>query len=102
MGWKRWLRYGKAKVDAVVRDVDDALDRKEAELAADRDGKPWLADDDTVPSYEETKARIDATAGTPPAPAGDATFDLAEQQREADERLAQIRASLGLDEPPPA
>jgi hypothetical protein len=96
MRWRRWLRYGKAKVDATVRGIDDALDRKEAALAEEARDKPWLRDDDAVPSIDDVKARIEGE--TPPTPAPD--VDLAAQQRAADERLAKIRESLGVDDPP--
>jgi hypothetical protein len=96
MGWKRWLRYGRAKVDATVRDIDDALDRKEAALEDEARAKPWLADDDAVPTLEDVKRRVEGDEPTPAAP----DFDLAAQQREADERLAKIRESLGVDDPP--
>jgi hypothetical protein len=96
MGWRRWLRYGRAKVDATVRDIDEALDRKEAALQDDATGRPWLADDDAVPSIDDVKARIEAEAPATPEP----DFDLAAQQRAADERLAKIRESLGVDDPP--
>lgn len=111
VGWQRWLKYGKAKVDAAVRDVDRALDRKEEELRRDQEGRPWIAGDDDVPSYDDATARIEerlAAAGiptqsSPPSPPADEAtvakiraFDVAEQQRAADERLAAIRESLGI------
>ena len=43
MGWKRWFRYGKAKVAAAARDLDQTVERKEAELRAEQADKPWLA-----------------------------------------------------------
>ena len=98
--WRRWVKYGKAKVDDAIKGLDRTLDRKEAELEADERAKPWLSDDDPAPSFDEAKARIeDATQDVPKAPAGSGnpTFDLAEQQRAADERLAEIRRSLDLD-----
>ena len=96
MGWRRWLRYGRAKVEATVRDLDDALDRKEAALQDEASGKPWLAGDDAVPLIEDVKARIEGDAPATPKP----DFDLAAQQRSANERLAKIRESLGVDDPP--
>jgi hypothetical protein len=101
MSWKRWFRYGKAKVDAAVRDLDEHVDRKEAELRAEHDGKPWLADDDDAPSFDEAKARIEATTGRTAEASGDPTFDLAAEQRAADERLEEIRRSLGLEDDDP-
>jgi hypothetical protein len=98
MGWKRWIRYGKAKVAAAARDLDDTVERKEAELQADHADKPWLADDDDAPTFDEATARIEATTGRTGEPSGNPTFDMAEEQRAADERLAEIRRSLGLDD----
>ena len=100
--WKRWFKYGKAKLDHTVDDLNRTLDRKERELDDEQKAKPWLSDDDAAPSFDEAKARIeDATKDVPkgqPA-SGDPTFDLAEQQKAADERLAEIRKSLGVDDP---
>ena len=62
MTWKRWLKYGKARIDAAVRDIDKDLDRKEAELAAEQAGKPWLTSDRDTPSFDEVKARIEDRA----------------------------------------
>jgi hypothetical protein len=113
VGWKRWLKYGKARVDAAVRDVEDVLDRKEDELRRDQGAKPWLGSDDDVPSYDDATARIEdrlraagipAQSSPPSPPADDETvakiraFDVAEQQRKADDRLASIRDSLGIKE----
>ena len=112
VGLKRWLKYGRARVDAAVRDVESVLDRKEAELRDEQAGKPWLASDDDAPSYDDATARIEErlraagipTQSSPPSPpADDATveqiraFDLAKQRKAADERLASIRESLGID-----
>ena len=111
VGWKRWLKYGKARVDAAVRDVEDVLDRKEDELRRDQQDRPWLTSDDDVPSYDDATARIEdrlraagiPTQSSPPSPPADdetvariRAFDVAEQQRAADERLASIRDSLGI------
>lgn len=98
MSWKRWFRYGKAKVAAAARDLDKTVERKEAELRAEQDDKPWLASDDDAPTFDEAKARIEATAGPSVQPSGNPTFDLAEEQRAADERLAEIRRSLGVED----
>jgi len=111
VGWKRWLKYGKARVDAAVRDVEDVLDRKEDELRRDQHHKPWLASDDDVPSYDDATARIEErlkaagipTQTGPPSPPADdevvakiRAFDVAKQQQAADDRLASIRDSLGI------
>jgi hypothetical protein len=98
MSWKRWFRYGKAKVEAAARDLDKAVERKETELRAEETDKPWLASDDATPTFDEAKARIEATTGRPVQPSGNLTFDLAEEQRAADERLEEIRRSLGVDD----
>ena len=92
IAWKRWLRYATAKVEDVVRSG-------EAKLRADRAQKPWLGDDSDTPSYEEVKARIEAEtpARDVPKPSGNPSFDLAEQERAAAERLAEMRESLDLD-----
>lgn len=111
VGWKRWLKYGKARVDAAVRDVEQVLDRKEDELRRDQEAKPWLRSDDEVPSYDDATARIEErlkaagipTQSSPPSPPADdetvariQAFDLAKQQQAADERLAAIRESMGI------
>ena len=111
VGLKRWLKYGKARVDAAVHDVEDLLDRKEDELRRDQAGKPWLQGDADVPSYDDATARIEdrlraagiPTQSSPPSPPADdetvaqlQAFDLAKQQKAADERLASIRESMGI------
>ena len=50
------------------------------------------------------RQRIEHDAGRPAPPASpEEGFDLAEQQRKADDRLAKIRDELGLgDEEPPS
>lgn len=122
--WQRWLKYGKAKLDDALRSGDEELTRREAQLEAEAAEKPWLRSTSDAPSMDEVRARIEheaaqaearkvaPTAGPPadgaptsstsPAPStpGEA-FDLAEQQRQADERLAAIRSELGLDEAAP-
>ena len=105
------MKYGKAKVDAAVRDVDEALDRKEEQLRRDQADKPWLRSEDDVPSYDDATARIEdrlraagiPTQSSPPSPPADdetvakiQAFDLAKQQKAADERLAAIRESMGI------
>lgn len=101
--WKRWLRYVKAAVDAKVRSADRELERREADLEAERTDKPWLDDEAASPSYDEVQRRIDAMGPTdrpaPPADSGDLAFDLAAQQRAAAERLEEIRESLDVDPP---
>ena len=101
MSWRRWFRYGKAKVASAARDLDRSVDRKEAELRNEQADKPWLASDEDAPTFDETKARIEATTGRPSEPSGNPTFDMAEEQRAADERLAEIRRSLGVDDEDP-
>ena len=103
--WKRWLRYAKAAIESKVRSAEAALDRREADLEAERAAKPWLDDEAASPSYDEVQRRIeamDAEGGrpAPPVDTGDLAFDLAEQQRAAEERLAEIRESLDADPPP--
>lgn len=126
--WERWLKYAKAKIDDSVTRGERRLDELEAEQAARAEAEPWLSGDADAPSFEEAKARIEAQAeaagratssgpgpastgasaprpdqGTPAptaVPAGD-TIDLAAQQKAAAERLAAMRAELGLDDPPP-
>ena len=102
VNWKRWLRYGKARVDGLVRSANKSLDRKEAELEVERAEKPWLHAGGESPSFEEVEARIEHDAGRSTrrpgsGRSGNEAFDLAEQQRAADARLADIRASLDLD-----
>ena len=96
--WKRWLRYAKAKLDTTLRETEEELDRREARLEAERTGKPWLGDDRATPSYDDVKERIERTGGPAPKPSGNEAFDLAEQERAAAERLAEMRESLGLDD----
>lgn len=101
------MNYGKARVDAAVRDAGKVLDRKEAELEADQADQPWLSSDRDVPTFDEAKARIEGRSGPPSPPPDDAkvaeirAFDLAKQQQAADARLASIRESLGITPDPP-
>lgn len=99
--WKRWLKYAKAKVETSVRGANETLDRKEAELDARRQGKPWLDEDDGSPSFDSVKARIEAeqpsSSPSTRAGSGDPSFDLAKQQKAADDRLKDIRKELDLD-----
>jgi hypothetical protein len=114
----RWVGYAKARVTSLVRSSDDELDRREARLEAELAEKPWLRSDDEAPSFDDVKARIERESGgaddtgpssrPPPAaptpsgpparPSGEAGFDQAERERAANERLAEIRRSLDLDE----
>lgn len=58
----RWLKYAKARLDAVVGSGNERLDELEAEREAERADKPWLrhADDDRVaPSFDQVRERID-------------------------------------------
>jgi len=111
--WQRWLRYGKAKLDDTLQQGNDELDRREAQLEADAADKPWLRSTAEAPTLDEVRARIEheaASAGgdaevrpgvpapAPPVPPVDlGGIDFAEQQRQADARLATIRSELGLD-----
>jgi hypothetical protein len=102
--WKRWLGYAKTRIDLAVRAGNRQLDRREAELDARRAERPWSSDAE-VPTFEEAQAHIEhrtAGAGSAPRSSGDPTFDLAEQQRAASERLAEIRRAAGLDPDPTA
>ena len=102
MRWRRWLKYGKAKLDQAVRDADAALDRKEEELAAERAGRPWLTPSGDTPTLAEVKARIeDADTATPTnagadVDAADLALEMEAQRKAAEQRLAEIRKSLDL------
>ncbi len=54
----RWINYAKARLDASVRSGNEQLDRREADLEADRADRPWLASDGDAPTFEEAQARI--------------------------------------------
>ena len=111
--WKRWLKYAKAHLDSALERGNRDLDRREAELEARSAGRPWLDSSSTTPSMEEARARIEhersradraserpsvPSPGPVAPPSGiDPGFELREQQRLADERLAHIRGELGLD-----
>lgn len=104
----RWLKYAEAKVKSVVTSSDDKVAKREARLEAEMAEKPWLRSDGESPSFDDVKARIETEAPTAPKtttapgkPSGEAAFDLAEQQRAADERLAEIRRSLDIDDDTP-
>jgi len=97
MTWRRWLKYGKAKLDQTVRDADAELDRKEEQLAAERAGKPWLTPSGETPTLAEVKARIDDGATTDPdAEAANLALEMDAQRKAAEQRLAEIRKSLDL------
>lgn len=110
--WQRWLRYAKARLDSTVRDSERELDRREAELEARAEGKPWLSSSGDAPTFDEARARIEDRArqagpqgGPPPAspPPGEAASEVEAQRRAGAERLAAIRDELGLadDDPGP-
>jgi len=115
--WQRWLRYAKARLDSSVKQGEATLDRREAEQEARAAEKPWLSSAGDGPSFDEVKARIahdseegekarpSHSAGDPvvPRPAAEGgdpieSFDMAAQQKAADERLAAMRKELGLDD----
>jgi hypothetical protein len=104
--WQRWLRYAKAKVDATVQDRERELDRREAELEARAEERPWLASSGDAPTFDEAKARIEHQAGetgvAPPGGTGDDAFDVEAQRRAGADRLAAIRDELGLVDAPDA
>ena len=99
--WRRWLKYAKAKLDSTLRSADDALDRREAALEAEQAGEPWRRDDRAAPDLDDVSDRIGAMdgagVGTPPPSSEELAFEVAEQQRQAAERLAEIRKSLDAD-----
>src|SRR3954447_21670491 len=100
------MKYGRAKLDDVLKRGNEELDQLEAEREAEQADRPWLASTDDTPRLEDVRARIQHDAGQPATPAGpEEGFDLAEQQRLADDRLAKIRDELGLgpgEQPPDA
>jgi hypothetical protein len=100
----RWIRYGRAKLDDVLKRGNEELDELEAEQAADAGERPWAHSTRETPTLDDVRDRIAHDAGRPaPAPSPEERFDLAEQQRKADDRLAKIRDDLGLgdEERPP-
>ena len=100
MRWRRWLKYGKAKLDQAVRDADAELDRKEEQLAAERAGRPWLTPSGDTPTLAEVKARIEDTEAVTPADtdaeAAELALEMEAQRKAAEQRLAEIRKSLDL------
>ena len=100
----RWVKYGRAKLDDVLQRGNEELDRREAELEVDAAERPWAHADTEQTTLDDVRDRITHDAGQPaPAPSPAEGFDLAEQQRKADDRLAKIRDELGLgdEEKPP-
>jgi hypothetical protein len=98
------MRYGRAKLDDVLKRGNVELDRLEAEREVDAAERPWAHTSSDTPTLDDVRGRIAHDAGAPsPAAAPEEQFDLAEQQRKADDRLARIREELGLggEEPPP-
>lgn len=73
--WQRWLAYAKARIDSSVRDSERELDRREADLAARSEGRPWISSSGDTPTFDEARARIEAqsrTAGSAEAGPGGA------------------------------
>lgn len=124
----RWLKYAKARIDSAVGQGNASLDRLEAEREADLADKPWLRSEGEAPTLDEARARIEweserqrrAAAGAPGAPrppaptdAGprppqdtatdaeqeQARLELARREQASADRLAQIRAELGVSAP---
>jgi len=98
------MKYGRAKLDDVLQRGNEELDRREAALETDAAERPWAHRDAPAPTIDDVRDRIAHDSGTPaPAPTADEGFELAEQQRKADDRLAKIRDELGLgdEEKPP-
>ena len=124
----RWINYAKARLDGVVADGHRELDRLEAEREVELADKPWLRPASDTPNLDEVRARIEwearqarEQAGEPTAPGGAPTQGasappaagaatdpaisaLDARRKEAADRLAAIRAELGVapDDPPPA
>lgn len=122
----RWLKYARARFDRAVGDGNRSLDRLEAEREAELADKPWLRSDGEAPTLDEARARIEheadrqrRAAGEPPAdaetaplgprPPEDVTADaeregarleLERREQASAARLEQIRAELGVAEPP--
>jgi len=119
----RWLKYAKARIDDAVGSGNRSLDRLEAEQEANAADKPWLRSSGEAPTLDEARARIEWEAqrqadqakaeaeAAPPssgaAPTEDTAASQAKLQLEAQEqasadRLAAIRAELGVEAPPEA
>ncbi len=56
---RRWLDYAKTRLDAGLASGNRELDRREADLAARREGRSTMDDDRVVPTFDEVKARIE-------------------------------------------
>ncbi|HXH58010.1 hypothetical protein [Iamia sp.] len=84
--WQRWLAYAKARIDSSVREGERELDRREADLAARSEGRPWISSSGDAPTLDEARARIEAqsrTAGAAeagPGGAGSAPISPGEAQ----------------------
>jgi hypothetical protein len=91
------MKYGRAMLDDVLNRGNEEMDRLEAEREVDAAERPWAHSTSETPTLDDVRARIAHDAGQPPPePAADEQFELAEQQRKADDRLAKIRDELGL------
>jgi hypothetical protein len=100
----RWMKYGRAMLDDALKRGNDELDRREAEREVDAAERPWAHRDSETPTIDDVRDRMAHDAGQPSPPVtAEQGFDLAEQQRKADDRLAHIRKELGLgdEERPP-
>jgi hypothetical protein len=62
--WQRWLAYAKARIDSSVREGERELDRREADLAARSEGRPWISSSGNAPTFDEARARIEAQSRT--------------------------------------
>ena len=98
------MKYGRAMLDDMLKRGNEELDQLEAEREADAAERPWAHQTSDTPTLDDVRQRIEHDAGRPAPPASpEEGFDLAEQQRKADDRLAKIRDELGLgDEEPPS
>jgi hypothetical protein len=97
----RWVRYGRAKLDDMLKQDNEELDRLEAERKLDAAERPWAHSTGEVPTLDEVRQRIDP--GAPPTTPDQERVELDAQRREAEARLTKIREELGLgrDEQPP-
>jgi hypothetical protein len=94
------MKYGRAKLDDMLKQGNEELDRREAEREVDAAERPWAHSTSEVPTLDEVRQRIDPDA--PAATPDEERVELDAQQREAEDRLAKIREELGLggEEPP--
>jgi hypothetical protein len=97
----RWVRYGRAKLDDMLKQDNEELDRLEAERELDAAERPWAHSTSEVPTLDEVRQRIDP--GAAPTTPDQERVELDAQQRDAEARLTKIREELGLggDEQPP-